>query len=107
MSGGDDEGQTVYLTWELERAWSAADLDALASALPGEPCVQEPTDEAGRVAVISMEFTEADEPSAARTGSAAVREVLAPRGLGGRVVDVVVYTDEASWTADAEELRFW
>ena len=107
VGDGGDGGQTVYLTWELERAWSSGDLDALALALPGEPCVQEPTDEAGRVVVISMEVTEADAPSAARAAWAAVRAVLAPRGLGGRVTDAVVWTDDASWAADVEELGPW
>jgi hypothetical protein len=102
-----DEGQTVYLTWELEQAWSSADLDALVVALPGEPCVQEPTDQAGRVVIISMELSEADELSAARTAQAAVRGVLAPRGLGGRVTEAVVYTEGASWTVDTEELESW
>ena len=100
-----DEGQTVYLTWELERAWSAADLDALAVELPGEPCVQEATDEAGRVVIISMELTEPDELSAARTAEAAVRGVLAPRGVGGYATEAVVYIEGASWTVDAEELE--
>lgn len=82
-------GHTVYLTWELEQPWTSEDLDALAASLPGEPCVQDPTDGGGRVAIISPALTEADEEVAVQAAVAAVRRVLAPRGQRGRVVEAV------------------
>jgi hypothetical protein len=100
----ESEGQAVYLTWELEQPWTSQDLDALALLLPGEPCVHEPTDLAERVAVVSMELTEANEEAAARAALAAVREVLASRGCGGRGTEAIVYVEGASFTADAEML---
>jgi hypothetical protein len=104
----DTEGiQTVYLTLELEQPWTSEDLDALASCLPGEPCVQDPTNGGGRVAIVSVELTEADEEVAARASVAAVRRVLTPRGRCGKVTEAVVYTEGASWAVDAETLSDW
>ncbi|WP_432543328.1 hypothetical protein [Kineococcus sp. SYSU DK002] len=101
----DDRGEwTVYLTWRLDQPWDPGDLDALARELPGRPCVQDPTDAAGRVAVVSLELAAADEEDAVRAARAAVLAVLRPRGLRGRALEAVVRTGGAARSFDRDAL---